>query len=167
MSIKRDLLKEKLFDPKLYNTLFINKEDEERVRREQMDVLAELLCDDKHKGAQTEVYNLLKKEKKAVDLLIRIIGEAQDHKKKLVASCWEANIDVDRYLPFFTDIVLNDDLSIAMEALTTIENMGGKSGAEEIAASLSKAMESYKVQADTPKGQLISDLIEILRKWQA
>ena len=167
MSIKRDLMKEKLFDPKLFNTLYINKADEDNVRAEQMEVLVELLCDPKHKGAQTEVFNLLKREPKAVDLLIKAIGEAKGDKKKLIATCWEANIDVDRHLPFFTDIVLNDDISVSMEALTTIENMSGKSPAEEIASSLSKAMESYKAQANTPKGQLIADLIEVLRKWQA
>ena len=166
MSIKRDLMKEKLFDPKLYNTLFINKEDEERVRREQMAVLAELICDDKHKAQQTDVYNLMKREKKAVDLLIRAIGETKENRKKLVGACWEANIDCDRHLSFFTNIVLTDDLSVAVEALTTIENMSGKTPAEEITACMKKAMESYKTQADTPKGQIIADLIEVLRKWQ-
>jgi len=166
MSIKRDLLKNKLFDTRSYATLYINKEDEERVRNEQMGILIDLICDDKHIGGRTELFNFLKKENKAVDLLIKAIGEAKGNKQKLVAACWEADLDCDRYLPLFTGIVIDDDLPIALEAFTTIENMKGASPVPEIELCIKEAMESYPEHADTPKGQLIADLIEVLRKWQ-
>lgn len=166
MALRRDLLKEKLLNPKLFNTVYINIEDEKRERQEQMETLIELLCDERNKGSQTQVFDFLKREKKAVDLLMTAISEAKGDKKKLVATCWEADIDCDRYLTLFTDIVLNDELTIAMEALTTIENMRGHSPQPEIASLLAKAMERYPKEAGTPKGQLINDLIEVLRGWQ-
>lgn len=166
MGIKRDLLKDKLFDAKLYNTVFLNKEDEQRVRKEQMGILVDLLTDEKHKSSQTEVFNLLKKERKAVDLLITAISEAKD-KKKLVAACWEADIDCDRYLPFFTNLVLEEELPVALEAFTTIENMRGTTSPPEIELCMKEAMEIYPEFEASPKGQLIADFIELLRKWQA
>jgi len=167
MAIKRDLLKDKLLDQRSYNTIFINIEDEARVRNEQMEILVELLCDDRHKAGLTEVFNFMKKEKKTVDLLIKAIGEAKGDKKRLVAVCWEAGIDCDRYLPFFTDIVIHDDLVIAMEAFTTIENMSGKSDPKDIEASLAKAGAAYNTEQNETKKHIISDLIEVLRKWQS
>jgi hypothetical protein len=166
MSIKRDLLKDKLFDTRSYATLYINKEDEERVRNEQMGILIDLICDDRYKSGLIELYAFLKKENKAVDLLIKAISEAKGNKQKLVAACWEADLDVDRHLSLFTGIVIDDDLPIALEAFTTIENMKGASPAPEIELCIKEAMESYPEHADTPKGQLIADLIEVLRKWQ-
>lgn len=167
MGIKRDLLKDKLFDTKLFNTVFINQEDEDRVRREQMGTLIELICDEKHKGSQIELFKFLKKERKAVDLLITAISEAKEDKKKLVAACWEADVDCDRHLPFFTSLVLEEELPIALEALTTIENMKGATPAPEIELCMKEAMETYPQFEASPKGQLIADLIEVLRKWQA
>lgn len=166
MALKRDLLKEKLLNPRLFNTVYINIEDEKRERQEQMETLIELLCDERNKSSQTQVFDFLKREKKAVDLLMTAISEAKGDKKKLVATCWEADVDCDNYLPLLTDIVLNDELMIAMEALTTIENMRGHSPQAQIASSLAKAMEAYPKEANTPKGQLITDMIEVLRGWQ-
>ena len=163
MSIKRDLLKDKLLNSKSFNTVFIVREDEERVRQEQMEILIELLCDERHKAGKGEVYNFLKKEKKAVDLLIKAISEAKGDKRTLIAACWEADLDCDRYVSFFTDIVLNDNLAIAIEAFTTIEHMRSIS-AGEAEMLLEKVREAPK-QTDHAKDAIINDLVEVLRKW--
>jgi hypothetical protein len=165
MSIKRDLLKEKLLNSKSFNTVYINVEDEERTRHEQMEILVELLCDTKHQGARAEVFNFLKKERKAVDLLIRAISEAKQDKRQLVAVCWEADIDCDRYLEFFTDIILKDELPVALEAFTTIENMKTISpGVAEMI--FEKVVEAIPKQTDPTKVALTNDLLEVLRNWQ-
>ncbi len=165
MSIKRDLLKDKLLNSKSFNTVYINVEDEERTRHEQMEILVELLCDPKHEGSRNEVYNFLKKEKKATDLLVKAIGEAMQDKKQLIIACWEADIDCDRYLEFFADIVLKDELPIALEAFTTIENMKTISpGVAEMV--FEKVMEAAPKQTDATKEALINDLLEVLRGWQ-
>jgi len=168
MAIKRDLLKDKLLDSKSYNTIFINIEDEERVRKEQMDILVELLCNERNKGSQTEVFNFMKKEPKTVDLLVKAIQESTvvEDRKKLVMASWEAGVDCDRYLSVFTDVAINDTLLISIEALTTIEHMTGKSDPKTIEASINKASAAYTKETDSTKKQLIADLIEVLRKWQ-
>ena len=165
MAIKRDLLKDKLLDKRSYNTVYISIADEERVRKEQMDILVELLCDDRNKGTQTEVYNFMKKEPITVDLLIKAIGESKADKQKLVAACWESGVDCDRYLSFFTDIIIHNDILIALEAFTTIENMTGKTEPSEIQLSLAKAGAAYNKETDTVKKQLLADLTELIRKW--
>jgi len=163
MSIKRDLLKEKLLNSKSFNTIFLIKEDEEKVRLEQMEILIELLCDDKHKAGKSEVYNFLKKEKKAVDLLIKAISEATSDKKKLLEACWEANLDCTRHLALFTDIILTDKLEVAIEAFTTIENMQHILPAEA-EKSLERIKEAMPRQTDSTKAALIAELTELLRK---
>jgi len=167
MPLNRDLLKEKLFDPKAFNTVFINIEDENKAKREQMEILIELICDERHKSDRTEVLAFLKKEPQAAGLLMTAIGESKgENRKKLLTACWEADLDCTPHINMFAEIVMKEDFPIAMEALTSIENMHGlitNSQAEEL---LNRIMEIYPQQADTPKGHLLADLIELLRKWQ-
>lgn len=167
MALKRDLLKEKLLDPKAYNTVYINIADENKAKKEQTGILIELICDDRHKSDRNQVLAFLKKEPKAVDLLMTAIREAgPENKKKLLTACWEADLDCTPNINMFVEIVMNDDFPIAMEALTSIENMHGhitETHAEEL---LNRIMEIYPAQADTQKGHLLADLIELLRKWQ-
>ena len=163
MSIKRDLMKDKLFDAKSYNTVYISIEDEQKVRHEQMEILVELLCDPKNKSLQTQVYDLLKKERKAVELLIHALEEAKGDKKRLVAVCWEANIDCNEYIDTFAGIVLKDDFSVAMEALTVIEHMTDIP-ATKVIEWVDKVKAAYS--ADNPKAPLYMDLIELLRRWE-
>jgi hypothetical protein len=165
MSIKRDLLKEKLLDPKQYSTVYISKVEEERAAREQIDTLVELLTDDKHKSSKAEVFNFMKKEKKAVDLLVRAIGEAKENKSKLIATCWEADLDCDRYVALFTGLTLSEDLGVAMEALTTVQNMRQVSNTEATQL-LEKIKQNMPKQVDSARESIIADLVETLRKWQ-
>lgn len=167
MPLKRDLLKERLLDPKAYNTVYINIEDENKAKKEQMDILIELICDDRHRSDRTQVLAFLKKEPQAADLLMTAIHEAKpENKKKLLTACWEADLDCTPNIDMFADIVMKDDFPIAMEALTSIENMHGLISTSQAEGLLNRIMEIYPAQADTPKGHLLADLIELLRKWQ-
>lgn len=167
MPLKKDLLKDKLFDPKAYNTVYISVEDENKVKKEQMEILVELLCDERHKADRKEVLSFLKKESKAAGLLMTAIKEARpENKRKLLIACWEADIDYTPEIDMFADIAMNDDFPVAMEALTSIENMHGHINEDKVKELLSRIMEIYPAQADTPKGHLLADLIELLRKWQ-
>lgn len=167
MPLKKDLLKDKLLDPKAYNTVFISAEDENKAKKEQMDILIELICDERHKSDRTEVLAFLKKEPKAADLLMNAIdGSKPENKKKLLTACWEADLDCTPNIDMFVEIVLKNDFPIAMEALTSIENMHGLISTARAEELLNRIMEIYPAQADTPKGHLLADLIELLRKWQ-
>lgn len=165
MAIKKDLMRDKLFDPKAYNTVYINQEDENKVRTEQMEILIELLCDERYKDGREQVFKFLKKEPKAVELLIRAIREATGDKKRLVAVCWEGNIDCHEYASFFTDIVIKDEFEIALEAFTVLEQITGEVPAEQI-KSLTERVKAAYSQND-PKAALYMDLVELFARWQA
>ncbi len=155
------MLKEKLLNSKSFNTVFIVREDEERVRREQLEILVELLCDDRHKASKGEVFNFLKREKKAVDLLIRAISEAKRDKKRLLAACWEADLDCDRYISFFTDIILKDEFEVALEAFTVVENLK-KIEPEQAMVLLAKVNDALPSITDPGQKVLVSDLAGFL-----
>src|SRR5271166_1938844 len=123
MALKRDLLVTKLLDPRQYSTVYLSKADEDKARNEQVELMVELLCDDTHKSSKQAVYNFIKKEPKAIEIIIQAIMEAKGDKKRLVASCWEGNIDCTAYLPLFADIVIKDEFEVALEALTVVEHM--------------------------------------------
>ena len=167
MPLNRDLLKDKLLDPRAYNTVFISIEDENKAKKEQMDILIELICDDRYKSDRLQVLAFLKKEPQAAELLMTAIREAGPvNQKKLLIACWEADLDCTPHIEMFADIVMKADFPIAMEALTSIENMHGLISTTQAEGMLNRIMEIYPAQADTPKGHLLADLIELLRKWQ-
>jgi len=167
MPLKKDMMRDKLFDPKAYNTIFISAADEEKVRKEQQEILVELICDDKHKGDKDDVLHLLKREPKAQELLISAIENTEgDDKRKLLTACWEADIDVTSHIDLFIDSVINDDFPVALEALTSIENLTGKISPEKAEEMLNLVMTTYPLYVDTPKGHLLTDLSEVIAKWR-
>jgi hypothetical protein len=167
MPLNRDLLKEKLLDPKAYNTVYISVADENKAKKEQMDILIELICDDRHKPDMKQIYAFLKKEPQAAELLMTAINEAgPENKKKLLTACWEADLDCTPQLELFAAIVIKEDFPIAMEALTSIENMHGVITTAQAEGILNRIMEVYPPIMDTPKGHLLADFIELLRQWQ-
>ena len=159
--------RDKLFDPRAYNTIYISAADEEKVRKEQQDILFELICNDKHKGDKDEVLHLLKREPKASELLMAAIEAAVgEDKRKLLTACWEADIDVAPHIDLFIDSVINDDFPLSLEALTSIENMTGKINPEKAEEMLNLVMTTYPLYVDTPKGHLLTDLSEVIAKWR-
>jgi len=165
MAIKRDILVDKLFDQRFYNTMYISKADEEKANAEHVDMMVELLCDSKYKSSRQEIFNFLKKEPKAVELLMRGIVEAKGDKKALVAACWESNIDCTRFLPLFAEIVIRDNFEIAMEAITVIEQITGDVTPQQANELLAKVKESFTAQSETPKAALLLELVELLNRW--
>jgi len=166
MAIKRDLLVDKLFDPRQYTTLYISKEDEIKAENDQVDTITELLCDPKHKGARGEIFNFLKKEPRAVDVLIKAIALAKGDKRTLTAVCWEADLDCARHLSFFVNMVINDSFEEALEAFTVIENITGQITPQLATDLITKVKEAYKAQSDSPKATLLVDTVELLHRWE-
>jgi hypothetical protein len=166
MAIKRDILVDKLFDQKQFNTVYISKVDEDNAKSEQVEMITELLCDDRHKPSRTGVLNFIKKEPKAVELLLRAIAEATGDKQKLVAACWEGNIECTPFLTFFATLVVKEKFEVAMEALTVIEHMTGEVRPEVAKKLIEEVKEGYKPQADSPKAALLLDLVQLLHRWE-
>jgi len=165
MAIKRELLVDKLIDKKFFNTVYISKADEEKANEDHVEALVELLCDTRYKSSRQEVYAFLKKEPKAVELLMRAIVEATGDKKTLVAACWESNIDFTPFLPFFTEVAINEDFEVTMEALTVIEQITGEVSPQLATQLINKVQAGYAAQANTPKAALLLDLVDLLSRW--
>jgi hypothetical protein len=167
MPLKIELQKEKLLDPKAYNTVFISLEDEYKAKKEQLGTLVELLCDDRHKADRNEILALLKREPKAKELLISAIAESKgEDKRKLLIAFWEADLECAPYIDFFTDIVIKDEFPVALEALTSIENTQEIIGPEKAEELLNRVITTYPLYVDTPKGHLLSDLSEVIGRWR-
>lgn len=165
MAVKRDLLVDKLLDKKFFNTVYISKADEEKATAEHVELLVELLCDPRHKPARQEIFNFLKKEPKAVELLVRGILSNPKDKKTLIVAVWESNLDASPYVGIFTEIVIRDEFEVAMEALTVIEQMTGEVPAQKATELLKHVQENYAAQANTPKSALLLDLVDLLNRW--
>lgn len=165
MAVKRDLLVDKLYDKKFYNTVFISKADEEKATDEHIEALVELLCDPRYKSSKQEVYNFMKKEAKAVDLLMKGIVQAKGDKKVLVSAAWESGVDTTRFLPLFAELIIRDDFEVAIESLTVIEQMTGEVTPQQATELIGKVKEHYAAQSNSPKGPLLMDLVDLLSRW--
>ena len=81
--------------------------------------------------------------------------------ERLVAACWQNGLNFSMHLPYFVDLVIDQEFQIAFEAFTVIENMYGKIEVDievlltdKISASLPGAMEN--------KEYLLRGLLEII-----
>jgi hypothetical protein len=74
-----------------------------------------------HKDAGLE---LLKNEK-SVDFLINAITQTPEktHKAVLTAACWESGLDFKGHEVFFTNLALDTDMFVSLEAITVLDNM--------------------------------------------
>jgi HEAT repeat protein len=65
------------------------------------------------------------KDPKAIPYLIDAINNEDLIlcRKELVACCWQNGLDFSIQLPFFVDLVINNEFEIAFEAFTVIENL--------------------------------------------
>lgn len=65
------------------------------------------------------------KYQKAVPLLIRAIIDQEylDVRKDLITCCWQCGLDFSDHLPFFVDLVVENEFELAFEAFTVIDSM--------------------------------------------
>ena len=103
------------------------------------------------------------KNEDSVDQLVRDLKTETDLDilERLVAACWQNGLNFSKHLPYFVDLVINQEFQIAFEAFTVIENMYGKIEGDievmltdKISASLPDAMEN--------KEYLLRGLLEII-----
>jgi hypothetical protein len=161
----KELLDEDAFDPKKlfnqeeYSTLIIGREGFTKKENHAADLI-ETLLDKKTTREESEAIFSSLKELKANKLLIQAIKEAAriDERSKLTAACWESGLDFSDELLFFAGLVCQDNFSLAMEALTVVENMEGSIETEVLIKALQVA-ESCKV---APQG-ILQELIENLK----
>jgi hypothetical protein len=155
----------KYFNPQEYITHIVgnDKSDEETLSdAKEVTLLTALLTDPKHKDAKEETLLLLKKEKKEEFLLMAIAGQ-KDKKllPLLVAACWESEINMSRYLPFFVLLVLEDDFFVSLEAMTVISEMKAPFDQSHVQQAIQKIKEEQR-KLNNEKVVLLNDLLNSL-----
>jgi hypothetical protein len=155
----------KYFNPQEYITHIVGadkSEEETESDTKEVTLLTSLLTDPLHKDAKEETLLLLKKEKKE-DFLLMAIAQQKDKKllPPLVAACWESEINMSKYLPFFVLLALDDDFFVSLEAMTVISEMQGPFDQTQVKQAIQKIKEEQK-KLNNEKVVLLNDLLDAL-----
>jgi hypothetical protein len=128
--------------------------------------MIELLHDTENPEIKKSLLNLLSelKDKESVNVLIAAIKNEKYSKecKDLVACCWQNGLIYNEHLPFFIDLVINEEFLVAFEAFTVIENMYGRIEDEVIEGEILKVNNSLK-SASEQKAYLLNGLLTIIQ----
>ncbi len=114
------------------------------------------------KSKITELFANLK-ESNAIPLIVEAI---QDQKyapelKELVATCWENGLNFSNYISLFIDLLIENDLEVALEAYTVIMNTEHKIQQTTIDQEIEK-LDKALPSAVEQKRQLLLDVIDFL-----
>ena len=141
-----------LFDASKYNTLIIGREGFNARQNELADLLLQLLQPNTTRARSEEIFTELRKNK-AQDLLVQAIRNApSDHDRKLLAAaCWESGLDFSKHFAFFAALVCGDDLAVAVEALTVIQEMQEDISREDLKRTLSGISSGEPANAMVPE----------------
>lgn len=155
----------KYFDPKEYITKIIGNETSENETADVEDrvaTLITLLTDPANKAIKEQALITLKKEKGEELLLLAIASpKAKEHRAKLIAACWESEINFSKYLPFFILLALNEEYLVSLEAITVISTMEGPFNNEHVQDGLKK-VKAEKKNIPGERQVLLNDLIVTL-----
>lgn len=113
-------------------------------------------------AARTIFFDL--KNPESVEVLKSIIDETKDKdtKQVLVAACWENGLNFSVHLPFFVDLVLDEDYLISIEAFTVIENMPGPFINEDVQQCLDTVYNWLDGPGSENEG-IVNTLLEVLK----
>lgn len=81
--------------------------------------------------------------------------------ERLVAACWQNGLNFSKHLPYFVELVINEEFQIAFEAFTVIENMYGKIEGD-IEVMLIDKLNACLPDAEENKMYLLKGLLEII-----
>jgi len=128
--------------------------------------MIDLLHDTEDPAIKKSFFNLLSelKDKASTHVLIAAIKNEKYSRERaiLIACCWQNGLSYNEYLPFFIDLVINEDFQIAFEAFTVIENMYGKMEEVVVNDEIKKVINALK-DANEQKAYLLNGLLSIIR----
>ena len=81
--------------------------------------------------------------------------------ERLVAACWQNGLNFSKHLPYFVELVINEEFQIAFEAFTVVENMYGKIEGD-IEVMLMDKLNASLPDAEENKKYLLRGLLEII-----
>jgi hypothetical protein len=169
----------KYFNPEEYITKIIGVDttDEEGtdsgepITEEKINNLITLLADNPDYKIKEQALLTLKKEKGEELLLVAIASDkAKEKRHRLVAACWESEINFSKYLPFFVLLAVDNDYLVSLEAITVISTMEGPFDKKHLEDALVKVKNAKQTIA-TERVVLFNDLIvtleDILRNQES
>jgi hypothetical protein len=158
----------KYFDAKQYITKIIGDDgevDATTVDESKVSTLISLLTDPANKELKEGALLTLKKEKGGDLLLVAIASpKAKDVRHKLVAACWESEINFSHYLSFFILLALDNDYLVSLEAITVISTMEGPFKNDDVQEAINKVKTAQK-NITTEKLVLLNDLVDTLKTF--
>ena len=130
-----------------FNTIVIkgNKGDDSN---KPMDALISGLASSETK---TEALKLLKSNKNGKKILLDAIEKklnSESERALIVAACWESGIDFSDQLELFINLAITENLLVAIEAITVIENTEAKYLASLSSEIKNKLSEGSKTKKD-------------------
>jgi hypothetical protein len=117
--------------------------------REVKEKIFQLFTDLKHENSVDQMISELKAEKD-LDIL-----------ERLVAACWQNGLNYSKHLPYFVQLVIDQEFQIAFEAFTVIENMYGKIDGD-VEVELMERIGQNLTTAEERKQYLLKGLLEII-----
>ncbi|MCE1198539.1 MAG: hypothetical protein LWW85_06185 [Marinilabiliales bacterium] len=127
--------------------------------------LIEMLHQPFGQEVKTKIYALFAdlKHEKSGFMLMASVKQEQDPEvlEHLLSCCWQNGLNYSQELPFFVDLVLNQEFSIAFEAFTVVENMYGKIDLDTESKLLERIKRSLQ-EGDERKIHLLNGLLEII-----
>jgi hypothetical protein len=149
----------RLFDSKDYSTVIVNRDGFTNKDNEVANLMSEIVECSKQTIDTFDAFAKLKTLNAASEM-VKILGQSGDADDlgRLVAICWESGVDFSTYMTFFSALVCHPDYSVAMEALTVIEESEGPFKKEDLDGAMKVATE-----ASTSNVGLVEDLVAILK----
>ncbi len=139
-----------------------NELDSSTIDESKISNLISLLTDPANNEFKEITLLTLKKEKGGNILLLAIASpKAKNVRHKLVAACWESEIDFSPYISFFILLSLDNDYLVSMEAITVISTMAGPFNNDVVKDAIIKVKAAQET-GTTEKTVLLNDLIDTL-----
>jgi hypothetical protein len=128
-------------------------------------VLIELLHLSQNPEIKSKITDLFAnlKESDTIPLIIEGIRNQKyaPELKSLISSCWENGMDYSKYIALFIDLLIENELEVALEAYTVIMNTETKIDQKIIDHEI-KRIENALPSASEQKLQLLLDVIDFL-----
>ncbi len=119
------------------------------ISKEAKENIYQLFIELKHENSVDQLINEMENETD-LDILVR-----------LVATCWQNGLNYSKHLPYFVQLIMDQEFQIAFEAFTVIENMYGKID-YDVEATLLAEIEKSLPMAEDRKQYLLKGLLEII-----
>lgn len=115
---------DELFDKKKFNTVLVKGETFSGTSHAPAELIERLFDTGLQRAELEQLYNLIKKEKLGPLLLETSVKEKDPERKtRLLAACWEIDVDASSHVLPLTKLVFDADFKVALEALTVLETI--------------------------------------------